>query len=71
MDQARGVMQLFIENYKDKYQPPVKTTPHSLENEPPSAMELFQRDLATNTTNDELTTFIQSTPTYTDNPIEW
>jgi hypothetical protein len=64
------VRYLFESQYKDKYLPPSKEQESDIVEEP-SELEKWQRDLAIDTTTNELKSFIESTPITTNNPLTW
>ncbi|TIA30180.1 hypothetical protein D6C78_09762 [Aureobasidium pullulans] len=64
------VRHLFESQYKDKYLPPSKEQEPTIIEEP-SELEKWQRDLAIDTTTNELKSFIESTPITTNNPLTW
>lgn len=64
------VRHLFENHYKDNYLPPLKEQQEEVIEEP-SKLAKWERELAIDTTTNELKSFIEGTPILTTNPLLW
>lgn len=64
------VQTLFENQYEDQYLPPSEQTPSEITEEPIEYDE-WERELAMDTTTNELKTFIEGTPVLTNDPLQW